>query len=42
MIALPVLKSNPALKDLPLLRKGNRLSVMPVSKAEWNAILKMV
>jgi len=27
------------LKDMPLLRKGNRLSIMPVSEAEWEFIL---
>lgn len=29
------------LKDLVLLRPGNRLSVMPVSKAHWDIILKL-
>ncbi len=28
-----------ALRDLPLLRRGNRLSVMPVSAAQWDFIL---
>jgi predicted RNA-binding protein with PUA-like domain len=27
------------LEDLPLVRKGNRLSVMPVSEEEWQIIL---
>lgn len=27
------------LADLPLLRKGNRLSIMPLSEAEWKFIL---
>jgi predicted RNA-binding protein with PUA-like domain len=27
-----------ALSDLPLLRRGNRLSVMPVTKKDWNFI----
>ena len=30
------------LKDMPLLRKGNRLSIMPVSEQHWNYILKLV
>lgn len=30
-----------ALVDFPLLRKGNRLSVMPVSEAHWNYILQL-
>ncbi len=28
-----------ALSDLVLLRRGNRLSVMPVSKANWDFVL---
>jgi predicted RNA-binding protein with PUA-like domain len=30
-----------ALKDLILLRRGNRLSVMPVTKKEWDFILSL-
>jgi predicted RNA-binding protein with PUA-like domain len=30
-----------ALGDLPLLRRGNRLSVLPVSKAQWRHILSL-
>jgi predicted RNA-binding protein with PUA-like domain len=41
-VSLAELKANPALADMPLVRKGNRLSVMPVSDAEWRAILDMV
>jgi len=29
------------LKDLVVLRKGNRLSVMPVTKKEWDFILTL-
>ncbi len=29
------------LADLPLLRRGNRLSIMPVSKAQWDFILSL-
>ncbi|MCB1785324.1 MAG: EVE domain-containing protein [Gammaproteobacteria bacterium] len=32
---------DPRLADLPLLRKGNRLSVMPVDKAHWDLILEL-
>ncbi len=28
-----------SLRDFPLLRRGNRLSIMPVSKQEWDFIL---
>jgi predicted RNA-binding protein with PUA-like domain len=41
LIPLAALKANPALRDMPLVQKGSRLSVMPVSAAEWQAILKM-
>jgi predicted RNA-binding protein with PUA-like domain len=41
-ISLAELKDNPALADMPLVRKGNRLSVMPVRDHEWRAILDMV
>ena len=34
-ISLSQLKQYPELTNMPLLRKGNRLSVMPVSQAEW-------
>ena len=29
------------LKEMPLLRKGNRLSVMPVTEAQWEFILSL-
>jgi predicted RNA-binding protein with PUA-like domain len=38
-ITLHELRGHPQLADLALLRKGNRLSVMPVSEAHWNFIL---
>ena len=41
VIPLAALKANPALVELALVKKGSRLSVMPVSAAEWRAILKM-
>lgn len=41
MITLDDLKANPALVDLPILKKGNRLSIVPVTTAQWQAILKM-
>jgi predicted RNA-binding protein with PUA-like domain len=40
-LALPELRSNPALADLLVLRKGNRLSITPVEKREWEAIVEM-
>ncbi|HET6431177.1 EVE domain-containing protein [Dyella sp.] len=38
-ITLKELQAMPALADMALVRKGNRLSVMPVSAAEWKTIL---
>lgn len=39
-VTLADMKANPALSDMPMLRQG-RLSVSPVSDAEWATILKM-
>jgi len=41
LIPLAELRANRKLKNLPLLARGSRLSVMPVSAAEWRAILEM-
>ena len=41
IISLNVLKRNPLLKDLLILRKGNRLSITPVTEKQWNAIVAM-
>lgn len=40
-ITLAALKSNPKLCTMRLLQRGNRLSILPISKAEWATILKM-
>ena len=40
-ISLDELKNDPALAEMPLLRKGNRLSVMPVDAAHWKYILAL-
>lgn len=40
-ISLKALKENLALKDMRLIQRGNRLSVMPVEKKDWDTILKM-
>ncbi|MGA9335513.1 MAG: EVE domain-containing protein [Rudaea sp.] len=40
-IPLLELKAAKELQDLALVRRGNRLSVMPVSKAEWDFILTL-
>lgn len=38
-ITLSELKQRPELEGLALVRRGNRLSVMPVSEPQWNSIL---
>ncbi len=38
-LSLTELKAMPELADLALVRQGNRLSLMPVSEAQWQAIL---
>ncbi|MBI9072391.1 MAG: EVE domain-containing protein [Melioribacteraceae bacterium] len=40
-VSLQEMKENPKLKDMKLIQKGNRLSVMPVLKKEFNEIVKM-
>jgi predicted RNA-binding protein with PUA-like domain len=40
-ITLKELRENPALRDMALVQKGNRLSVMPVREREARAILAM-
>lgn len=41
LISLDRLKNLSGLDQLPLVRKGNRLSVMPVSEDEWRRILEL-
>ena len=40
-VTLDKIKSNPKLKNMKLIQRGQRLSVMPVTKTEWDEILKM-
>ncbi|WP_213995129.1 EVE domain-containing protein [Arsukibacterium sp.] len=41
LIRLDKLKSLATLIELPLVRKGNRLSVMPVTRAQWQTIIAL-
>jgi len=41
VIRLQELRETKGLEEMALVRKGNRLSVMPVSEDEWNLILTM-
>lgn len=40
-ITLAELKEQAKLEDFALLKRGNRLSVLPVTKAEWDCILAL-
>jgi predicted RNA-binding protein with PUA-like domain len=39
VVALAELREIPGLEDMLVTRKGQRLSVMPVTKAEWDIVL---
>ncbi len=39
-VTLQEIKENPKLKNMRLIQRGNRLSVMPVEKAEFDEIVK--
>jgi predicted RNA-binding protein with PUA-like domain len=41
LLSLEELRRHKELKDMVLLQKGSRLSVQPVSAAEWQAIIKL-
>jgi len=40
-ITLAEIKAHPGLDDMILTRRGNRLSIMPVSKQHWDLILTL-
>jgi predicted RNA-binding protein with PUA-like domain len=42
LLGLPELRSHPALESLQILRRGNRLSITPVSETEWAVIESML
>lgn len=41
-LTLPELRANPALEDLVILRKGNRLSITPVEPQHWRLIANLL
>lgn len=41
LVTLTEIKLDPTFTDLPLIRKGNRLSVMPISKTHYELIVKL-
>jgi predicted RNA-binding protein with PUA-like domain len=42
VIPLARLKGCPDLSELPVVQKGTRLSVMPVSDSQWQAVLSLI
>ena len=40
-ITLEELKQVKTLKDMPLVRRGNRLSIMPVTTKQWKVVLSL-
>ncbi|RMI27797.1 MAG: EVE domain-containing protein [Calditrichaeota bacterium] len=40
-VTLPELRQTPGLEQMILLRKGSRLSVMPITEDEWRIILSL-
>lgn len=40
-VSLARIKANPALEELPLVKKGSRLSIIPVTDAQWDEIIAM-
>jgi predicted RNA-binding protein with PUA-like domain len=42
LLGLDEMRAVPALEDMVTLRRGNRLSITPVTPAEWKAILKLL
>jgi predicted RNA-binding protein with PUA-like domain len=42
LLALEEMRAAPALEGMATLRRGNRLSITPVTPAEWKAIMKLL
>lgn len=42
IISLAELRSSPALDGMQILKRGNRLSITPVTTAEWRAVLALL
>lgn len=42
LINLAELRNQPDLEDMVVLKRGNRLSISPVTAAEWKTVLKML
>ena len=42
IVPLDELRKHRQLKDMRLLQRGNRLSITPVTKAEWDCVMKLL
>ena len=42
VVGIPELRGHKALKDMMVLQRGNRLSITPVTQAEWGCIMAMM
>jgi predicted RNA-binding protein with PUA-like domain len=42
LVPLAELRAEPALADMVILRRGNRLSITPVAAAEWKAVERLI
>ncbi|PMN90656.1 EVE domain-containing protein [Enterovibrio norvegicus] len=40
-VSLARIKANPALEEMPLVKRGNRLSIMPLTECQWLEIIAM-
>ena len=41
VLSLAELRDTPGLEEMLVIRRGQRLSVMPVTEAEWNVVLRL-
>ena len=42
LLGLDEMRAAPALMDMVTLRRGNRLSITPVTAGEWKAVMKLI
>ena len=42
LLALSTLRQTPSLASMVVLRRGNRLSITPVTDVEWDAVLRLL
>jgi predicted RNA-binding protein with PUA-like domain len=41
LVTLPMLRATPGLEHMVVLRRGNRLSITPVTPGEWKIVEKL-